>query len=154
MGILSFQTEQGKIRLQFFDSQTWRYPLQSTMIVNFAKIMMIPLFWKIIEIHLNWRYLLMTLQNNVLEFQLNHHLCNLLISKLSIHNHCFQGSHLSSYQTYFNRSSLVLILGIKKVPFWRSKITNSSWSSIRAIWRGVFRLPKVEFIFVLVSMKN
>ena len=45
-------------------------------------------------------------------------------------------------------------LALKKVPFWRNKSTNSPRLSIRAIWRGVFRLPKVEFIFVLVSMKN
>ena len=37
--------------------------------------------------------------------------------------HCFEGSHLFSHQTFFNRSSLILIFGIEKSTILKKQRT-------------------------------
>ena len=116
------------------------------MICKFAKIIL-HLYWKIIEIHFNWRYMSMTLINA----------CIGVATKPSFSIFWFQnwvyvgiGILLKAVICFLIKPSsigftLSWSLACKDAPFWRSKITNSLWWRIRARWRGLFTLLQVEY---------
>ena len=117
MGNDRLQIKWSKISLQFFDSQTWRYPFQTPMIV---KSNLLNIWCLYSEKSKSLKYIStedtcsLLLHNACVGVIQNHYLFNFSISKLIIQKHCFEGSHLFSHQTFFNWIYLVLVLGIQR----------------------------------------
>ena len=95
-----------------------------------------------------------TLIVHVLEQQQNHDLFNLLIS-----NWLYKSIALNAVIWFLIKTSSIGVIlswsmAFKDAPFWRSKGTNSSWLSIRAKCRGVFKLVQFWFTIAPFLMRN